>query len=128
MSNNLEGVMNVTLEKIRSIVDVNTIIGDPIVTGDITLIPVSKVSFGFGSGGSDFPTKAGDKCFAGGAGSGINIIPVCFLVVQDGDVRIININTANDSIDKAIALVPEVFDKIKSVIKSTKKSDNGDNQ
>ena len=82
----IHDLMGVTMEKIRDMVDVQTIIGDPIVAAPgITIIPISKVSYGFASGGSDLPAKNNPKdLFGGGAGAGVSIQPVGFLVVQDG--------------------------------------------
>ena len=87
----IESLMGVTMQKIREMVDVNTIIGDPITTPDGTVIvPVSQVSYGFASGGSDFPSKKdGRDCFGGGSGAGIKITPVGFLTVCKGEVRMI---------------------------------------
>ena len=117
----IEGLMDVTLEKIRSIVDVNTIIGDPIKTEQgITLIPVSKVSFGFASGGSDFPTKNPEKCFGGGSGAGMSIHAIAFIVIKDNDVKIMHVSESDNSIDKAINMVPEVIDKIVATFKKKK--------
>ena len=89
MSNAIEGILGVSMEKIREMVDVNTIVGDAITSPDgTTIIPVSKVSFGFASGGSDLPTQAAEK-FAGGAGAGVTVKPVAFIVIsRDGDVKL----------------------------------------
>jgi len=114
-------LMETTMQQIREMVDVNTIIGNPIVTADgITLIPVSKVTFGFASGGTDFKTKnqqpAQNNSFGGGSGAGVSIVPVAFLVVKDGNVRLISVTPpANTTIDRVIDLVPEVIDKIGSL-------------
>ena len=120
MSNHPLGeVMGVTMQKIREMVDVNTVIGAPITTADgITILPVSKVSFGFASGGSDFTTKnqsqTGENPFGGGGGAGVNITPVAFLIVKNGDIRIMNITPpATTTIDRAIDAAPVVIDKIK---------------
>ncbi|HHT16375.1 MAG TPA: sporulation protein YtfJ [Papillibacter sp.] len=117
-------LMETTMQKIREMVDVNTIIGTPIVTADgISLIPVSKVSFGFASGGTDFKTKSQKESpsqgnsFGGGSGAGVNIVPVAFLVVKDGNVRLINITPpANTTVDRVIELVPEVIDKVRDIV------------
>ncbi|NLM83113.1 MAG: sporulation protein YtfJ [Clostridiales bacterium] len=119
-------LMETTMQKIREMVDVNTIIGNPIVTADgITLIPVSKVSFGFASGGTDFQTKnqqpGHGNSFGGGSGAGVHIVPVAFLVVKDGNVRLLSITPpANTTIDRVIELVPEVIDKINDLVKKDK--------
>jgi len=102
-------------------VDVNTIVGTPITTPDgITLIPVSKVSFGFGSAGSDFPVK--EKSGLGvGNGAGIKIEPVGFLTIKEGNVRMINITPpADTTIDRAIELIPDVIDKVEAFIEKRK--------
>ena len=98
----IQGLMNVTMEKIHQMVDSNTIIGKPITTEDgITILPVSKVSFGFASGGTDFNGKnaANKDLFGGGSGAGVNIQPVAFLVIKDGCVRTIQLSDSSNSID-----------------------------
>lgn len=118
--------METTMSKIREMVDVNTIVGTPIKTDDgITLIPVSKVSFGFASGGSDFQTKnrqAGDpNNFGGGSGAGVNISPVAFLVVKDGNVKMISASPApQSSVEKMVEAVPEIIDKVREMIPKKK--------
>ena len=112
----------VTLAKIKEMVDVNTIVGDPIITPDgITLIPVSKVTFGFGSGGSDMPYK--DRGGFGGAnGAGIKIEPIGFLTINDGAVKMININApAGSTVDKLVEQIPDIIDKVEKLIAKYKK-------
>jgi sporulation protein YtfJ len=115
-------LMETTMQKIREMVDVNTIVGSPIVTADgITLIPVSKVSFGFASGGSDFQTKhqqpSQNNAFGGGSGAGVNIVPVAFLVVKGGNIKLLNIAPpASTTVDRIIELVPEVIDKVSDLM------------
>jgi sporulation protein YtfJ len=109
----IEGLMNAALQNIHEMMDVNTIIGEKIVTADGTvIIPVSKVTLGFASGGSDFTTKSNKDLFGGGGGAGGTIIPVAFLVVSGSDVKLLQISQNITSTDKAISLVPELFDKI----------------
>lgn len=120
----INGLMDTTLEKIKSMVDVNTVIGDPIVTPDgTTIIPVSKIVYGFASGGSEFASKhqTNSNLFGGGGGAGVTINPVAFIAISHGDVKLLNI--ANDTNQKAIALVPELFDKIVDLIKKDKSKD-----
>lgn len=113
--------MGTTMEKIRDMVDVNTIIGDPILTPDgTTIIPVSKVSFGFASGGSDIPSKIPKELFGGGSGAGVSIQPLGFLVVHQGDVRLLEMNGPGDSMGKALGLVPDVISKISDLFKKDK--------
>ena len=112
MKNNVEGLMGVSVEKIREMVDANTVIGTPITLPDgITLIPVSKVSYGFASGGSDLPSKSHSDLFGGGAGAGINLTPVAFLTIKDGEINLLPVVSKPDTIDRAISLVPEVIDR-----------------
>ncbi len=114
----IHDLMGTTMQKIREMVDVNTIVGQPITTPDgITLIPVSKLSFGFASGGSDYVSKnqkTGDSNpFGGGSGAGVNISPVAFLIVKDGSVRILPVDPpAATTVDRVIEMVPEVVNKV----------------
>jgi sporulation protein YtfJ len=111
----IEGMMNTTLEKIKQMVDVNSIVGDPITSPDGTIIiPISKVSYGFASGGSDIPSKAQPtkELFGGGTGAGITINPVAFITISNGDVKLLQIDPYNSSADRVIGMVPDVVDKI----------------
>ena len=118
------GILQTTIEKVRDLVDVSTIIGEPMNLPDgITIIPVSKVTYGFASGGSDFPSKNNVELFGGAGGAGITINPVAFLVVKDGDVTIKHIVTNDNAVERAVSLVPEMFDK---VVGLTKKKDSQD--
>ena len=119
--NSANGILSTTIEKVRELVDVSTIIGDPISLPDgLTIIPVSKVTYGFASGGSDFPSKNNVELFGGAGGAGITINPVAFLVVKDGDVTIKHIVSGDNAVERAVSLVPEMFDKVTSL---TKKKD-----
>ena len=103
------------MQKMREMIDANTIVGDPITTADgITLIPVSKVSFGFVGGGSDFSQKQASKNgFGGGTGAGVNITPVAFMVVKGENVELIYVTpTTLSTIDRIIDTVPDVIDKV----------------
>ena len=125
MSNSIEGILGVSMEKIREMVDVNTIIGDAITSPDgTTIIPVSKVSFGFASGGSDLPAQAAEK-FAGGAGAGVTVKPVAFIVItRDGDVKLMELgNSKPSAIEGVIDAIPNVVEKIKGFIGDKKKKD-----
>lgn len=113
MNNNVEGLMGVSVEKIRELVDANTVVGTPIQMGDgITLIPVSKISYGFASGGSDLPTQKAGDLFGGGAGAGIHITPVAFLTVKDGEINLLPVVSKPDSVDRLISLIPDAVDKL----------------
>ena len=111
-------IMENTLEKMRQMVDVSTIIGEPIKTSDTTLIPVSKVSYGFTSGGTDLPSKQNNELFGGGGGGGITISPVAFIVIQGEKVRMMQINNYTSSADRAIAMIPELVDQISQLVKA----------
>lgn len=117
-------IMENTLEKMREMVDVSTIIGDPIKTDGTTLIPVSKVSYGFTSGGTDLPSKQNAELFGGGGGGGITITPVAFIVIQNDKVRMMQINNYSSSADRAIAMIPELVDQISQLVKA--KDDTAD--
>ncbi len=127
MEHPIGNLMNITMDKIKEMVDVNTIVGDPITSADGTLIiPVSKVSYGFASGGSDLPTKKENKdCFGGGSGAGVTIQPVAFLTVYKGNVRLISVG-GGDGIDKIMGMVPDVVDKVKGFFKKDKNTESAE--
>ncbi|MBR6407078.1 MAG: GerW family sporulation protein [Clostridia bacterium] len=116
---NLSNMMSSTIDKIKGMVDANTIIGSPIKTDDgVTVIPVSKVSYGFGSGGTDFDSKKADnQNFGGGAGAGITITPIAFIVITNGETKIMQIASGNSPAEKAITAVPDIVDKIVTTVK-----------
>ncbi len=121
MSKNVPNMLENTIAKIREMVDVNSVIGTPITTPDgVTIIPVSKVSVGFGGGGSDFVSKnGGENPFGGGAGGGVKINPIAFLVVKEGSVRMIPVATpANTTADRIVEMVPDTLDKIAAFLDS----------
>lgn len=113
----IDSLMTTTLGKIKEMVDVNTIVGQPIHTPDgVTLIPVSRLSVGFASGGSEFgkaPRADGKSNFGGGSGAGVKIDPIAFLIVRDGSVRLLPVGAPPlNTADRVIEAVPEVVDKI----------------
>lgn len=117
-NSNIGNLMDITMQKIHEMVDANTVVGKPITTPDgITVIPVSKVSYAFASGGSDFRVK--DKPgFGGGNGAGVKIEPIGFLVVRDGNVRMVSITPpASNTIDRVIEKAPELMDTVERVLK-----------
>ena len=123
MSQNLPNMLDNTIAKIREMIDVNSVIGDPITTSDgVTIIPVSKVSVGFGGGGSDFVSKNvnhHENPFGGGVGAGVKVTPIAFLIVKEGNVRMLPVATpANSTPDRIVELVPETLDKIMGFIDS----------
>lgn len=117
----LTELMAETMEKIRGMVDANTVVGEPIVTPDVTLIPISRVSMGFASGGSDFAQKNQKpdhpNSFGGGSTAGVSIIPLAFLVVRGESVQLLPIVPPNDALDRAVTMAPEIVDKIAGFIK-----------
>ncbi|MBQ2694689.1 MAG: sporulation protein YtfJ [Clostridia bacterium] len=119
------GILGTSIEKIKDLVDVSTIIGEPIKISDtIQIIPVSKVTYGFASGGTDFPSKSNQELFGGGGGAGITISPVAFLVVNNGNVSVKYINAAEGSVERVIGMVPDIVDKATDVISQLKNKDN----
>ena len=127
MSQNLPNMLENTIAKIREMVDVNSVIGDPITTPDgVTIIPIAKVSVGFGGGGSDYVSKNLNKHenpFGGGAGGGVKVSPVAFLIVKDGSVRMLPVAApANTTADRLVEMIPDTLDKITAYVEShTKK-------
>jgi len=122
MEHPIGSLMDTTMEKIKEMIDVNTIIGEPVTSPDGTLIiPVSKVSYGFAAGGSDLPTKKENKdCFGGGSGAGVTIQPVAFLTVYQGDVRLVSVDREEGTADKLVNMIPDVLKKVKGVFKKDK--------
>lgn len=123
MSKSLPNMLDSTIAKIREMVDVNSVVGEPITTADgVTIIPVSKVSVGFGGGGSDFVPKNvnhQDNPFGGGVGAGVKVTPVAFLIIKEGNVRMLPVATpANTTADRLVEMVPDTLDKIAAFIDS----------
>ena len=117
-------ILGTSIDRIKDLVNVNTIIGDPIqISESIKIIPVSKVTYGFASGGSDFPNKGNKELFGGGGGAGITIIPVAFHVVNNGSVSIRYIDSAEGSVERVIGMVPDIVDKASDVISRFKNKD-----
>lgn len=123
MSNSLPNMLDSTIAKIREMVDVNSVVGEPITTADgVTIIPISKVSVGFGGGGSDFVSKNvnnQENPFGGGVGAGVKVTPVAFLIIKEGNVRMLPVaEPANTTADRLVEMVPDTLDKIASFIDS----------
>ena len=119
----VNSLMDTSMRKIKEMIDVNSIIGDPITTPDGTvIIPVSKVTYGFASGGSDLPTKKENRdCFGGGSGAGVTIQPLGFLTITKGTTKFIPIEKYDGAADRIVGMIPEAFDKISSFISKDKK-------
>lgn len=126
----IEGLMITAMNSIQDMVDVNTIIGDPIETSNnVVIIPISKVSFGFAAGGSEFKGETIDEYtkkekeeeiqyrlpFGGGSGAGVNISPIAFLIVQDSNVKLLPVNHSS-CIDKLLDYMPDLVDKANNLI------------
>ena len=123
-NNSIQELMAGTLGKMRELVDSNTVIGTPITTeAGTTIIPVSKITFGFVSGGTDFATEKQKELFGGAASSGASITPVGFLVINGTTVKFMQVAEGSRTIDRLINMMPEVIDKLESLIKGDKKAD-----
>ena len=122
----IEGMMGVTMDKIRQMVDSNTIIGNPITVEGTIIIPVSRVTFGVASGGSDVGQKSTKDMFGGGTGAGVSIAPIAFLVVNDGNVRTIQLMEHMSPVDNAINALPDLVDRLTALLKKEKKDKKDD--
>ncbi|MBQ4617471.1 MAG: GerW family sporulation protein [Clostridia bacterium] len=121
MENKVNNLLGVSMEKIKEMVDVNMVVGDPIALADgVTILPVSRISYGFASGGSDLPSKIDRDVFGGGAGAGINVTPLAFLVVKNGEVNMLPVVTKSGALDHAISMVPGLIDKVSGFFKKDK--------
>ncbi|MGN0604301.1 MAG: GerW family sporulation protein [Oscillospiraceae bacterium] len=123
MDDKVKDLVKTSLDKVKELSDADTIIGDPIKLDGVTIIPVSKVSYGFAAGGSDLPSKSSSELFGGGTGGGVTIQPIAFIVVANGDVKLLQINQDKSSTGAIVNLVPELFDKVQGLF-SKKKSDD----
>lgn len=123
MSQKLPNLLESTIAKIREMVDSNSVVGEPISAGDgVTIVPISKISIGLGGGGSDFATKNTNpqsNPFGGGVGAGVKVTPVAFLVIKDGNVRMLPVAApANTTADRLVEMIPDTLDKIAAFIES----------
>ena len=123
----LESLIDTTMDKIRQMVDVNTVIGTPVTSPDGTIIiPVSKVAYGFASGGSSFVAKSSPSkdLFGGGTGAGVTINPIAFIVISNGDAKVVSIDTPNSGVaEKALAMAPDLIDKITALFGKDEKEE-----
>ena len=117
---NIKAIMDVTMEKLRAMVDADVVTGTPITVGEITLVPVSRVSFGLATGGSDFPSKNQQQLFGGGGGAGVTVTPVAFIAVSGDSVKMMPIYNELTSLDKAINMAPELIEKVKELFPKNK--------
>ena len=123
MSQTLSNMIENTLSKVKEMISVNDVVGSPITTPEgVTIIPISKVSVGFGGGGSDFVSKSANKQenpFGGGVGGGVNVTPVAFIIIKGDSVRMMPVAApANTTADRVVELVPDVLDKISAFVDS----------
>ena len=118
--NNIKSIIDVTMDKLRALVDADIVTGSPIEVGGMTLIPVSRVSFGIASGGSDFPSKSG-QLFGGGGGAGVTVVPIAFMVVNGDNVKMLPVYNEITNLEKAITMAPEIIEKAKELF--SKKED-----
>ncbi len=125
MDAKVKDLVNTAMGKIKELSDADTIIGDPIkVDGDITIIPISKVSYGFAAGGSDLPSKNNSELFGGGTGGGVTIQPLAFIVVTHGDVKLLQLNQDKSSTGAIVNMIPEIFDKVQGLVSKDKKKES----
>ena len=125
MAHPVSDMLNTTMQKIRDLMDANTVVGKPIEVGGVTVIPVCKLSIGYGSGGSDFAQKSqkpeNPNAFGGGAGMGVSITPVSFLIVQNGNVKVVPVEQpAATTVERVIDMVPGVVDNVSSFVTKNK--------
>lgn len=119
-SNKVNDLLGVSMDKIKQMVDVNTVVGDPVTTPDgTTVIPISRVNYGFAAGGSDLPSKSqpAGGLFAGGSGAGVTVSPVAFLSIHNGNVRVIQIEPYFSPVDRALEKIPDIADMLSSLFK-----------
>lgn len=123
MDTKVKDLVSSAIGQIHELSDADTIIGEPIkIDGNITIIPVSKVSYGFAAGGSDLPSKNEKEIFGGGSGGGVSIQPLAFIVVSDGDVKLLELGSGNSPTNAIINAVPDLFTKIQSMFSKKKKA------
>ncbi|MBE6776702.1 MAG: sporulation protein YtfJ [Ruminococcaceae bacterium] len=120
--NNVKNIMDATMENLKGMINADVITGDPIVVGEITLIPVSKVAYGLATGGSDFPTKNQSKVFGGGGGAGVTVTPIAFIAINGDKVKMLPVYNELTTVEKAITMAPEIIDKAKEIFAKDGKS------
>ncbi|MBQ1262750.1 MAG: sporulation protein YtfJ [Oscillospiraceae bacterium] len=114
-------LLSTTIERVKELADSETVVGKPIVISDsITIIPVSKLSLGFASGGSDFPSKSPREIFGGGGGAGITVTPKAFLIIENGSVRMIQLASDGETIDRLCNLIPDAVNQVSALFKKEK--------
>ena len=120
--NSLSEMMQESIAKVHEMVDTNTIVGQPIQTPDgVTLIPISRVNFGFGSGGGDYGKSMKGENFGGGGGAGVKIDPVAFLTIKDGVTRVLPVAAPPvTTLDRIVEMAPDLMDKAEKFLDKKK--------
>ncbi|WP_455538238.1 GerW family sporulation protein [Terrisporobacter sp.] len=121
-TNSIQSIMETTLETIKNSIDSNTIVGSPIKSESSVIVPISKVTVGFGIGGGEYNKNcrrdtAYDTNFAGGSGGAITICPVAFVVVENGETRLISLEDNINIVDNILTVTPKIIDKIQKILK-----------
>ncbi|KAA9027485.1 GerW family sporulation protein [Niallia endozanthoxylica] len=133
----IQGLMTTAMENLKEMIDVNTIIGDPVETPDGSVIlTVSKVGFGFAAGGSEFTVdsgggQGGDKQkmpFGGGSGGGVSITPIAFLIVNSHGVKMVHLDESTHLYERILDLAPQAVDKIQQMMSNKDNNNQSDNQ
>ncbi|MBE6780378.1 MAG: GerW family sporulation protein [Clostridia bacterium] len=120
--NKIQAILDTTMDKLKAMVNADVITGEPIVVDGLTLIPVSKVAYGIATGGSDFATKNQQGLFGGGSGAGVTVSPIAFMVISEGNVKMVPIYNELTTVEKAVTMVPEIIDKAKELFKKDKEN------
>lgn len=124
MDNKVSELLGISLDKIKETVDVNTVIGDPITTPDgTTLVPISRVTYGFAGGGSDLPSKTQSGLFGGGSGAGVTITPIAIISIYNGTSKVMPLMTHPDAADTLVNMIPGVVSQVSDLITGKNKSD-----
>lgn len=121
-TNSIQSIMETTLETIKNSIDSNTIVGNPIKAEASVIVPISKVTVGFGIGGGEYnkSCKTNTNCdanFAGGSGGAITISPVAFVVVENGETRLISLEDNVNLVDNILTVTPRIIDKVQRILK-----------
>lgn len=120
--NKIQAILDTTMDKLKAMVNADVITGEPIVVDGLTLIPVSKVAYGIATGGSDFATKNQQGLFGGGSGAGVTVSPIAFMVISEGNVKMVPIYNELTTVEKAVTMVPEIIDKAKELFSKDKEN------
>lgn len=128
MDTKVKDLIASSIGKIHELSDADTIIGEPIkIDGNITIIPVSKISYGFAAGGSDLPSKSEKELFGGGSGAGMSIQPLAFIVINNCEVKLLELGSGNSPANAIVSAVPELFTKIQGMFAKKNNKEKSDN-